>query len=78
MLTDRPDWCISRQRNWGIPITLVIHKDTGEIHPNQKELFEKFADAIEKNGISEWDSIDLNDYIDDADSYNRKSAQSRQ
>ena len=69
MLTDRPDWCISRQRNWGIPITLVIHKDTGEIHPNQKELFEKFADAIEKNGISEWDSIDLNDYIDDADSY---------
>ena len=38
MLTDRPDWCISRQRNWGIPITLVIHKDTGEIHPNQKEL----------------------------------------
>jgi len=69
MLTDRPDWCISRQRNWGIPITLVIHKDTGEIHPNQKELFRKFADAIEENGISEWDSIDLNDYIDDADSY---------
>ena len=71
MLTDRPDWCISRQRNWGIPITLVIHKDTGEIHPNQKELFRKFADAIEENGISEWDSIDLNDYIDDADSYIR-------
>ena len=69
MLTDRPDWCISRQRNWGIPINLVIHKDTGEIHPNQKELFRKFADAIEENGISEWDSIDLNDYIDDADSY---------
>ena len=32
MLTDRPDWCISRQRNWGVPITLVIHKETGEIH----------------------------------------------
>ena len=71
MLTDRPDWCISRQRNWGIPITLVIHKETGDIHPNQIELFDKFADVIEKNGISQWDSLDLNDYIDDADSYTK-------
>ena len=47
MLTDRPDWCISRQRNWGVPITLVIHKDTGEIHPDQDSLFEKFAQIIE-------------------------------
>ena len=69
MLTDRPDWCISRQRNWGIPLTLVIHKETGEIHPEQNELFEKFADAIEKNGISEWDKLDLSDYIDDASKY---------
>ena len=69
MLTDRPDWCISRQRNWGIPLTLVIHKETGEIHPNQNELFKKFADAIEKNGISEWDTLDLGDYIDDASKY---------
>ena len=46
MLTDRPDWCISRQRNWGVPITLVVHKESGEIHPNQTELFKKFADAI--------------------------------
>ena len=37
MLTDRPDWCISRQRNWGVPITLVVHKESGEIHPNQTE-----------------------------------------
>jgi isoleucyl-tRNA synthetase len=69
MLTNRPDWCISRQRNWGIPLTLVIHKETGEIHPEQNELFEKFADAIEKNGISEWDKLDLSDYIDDASKY---------
>ena len=69
MLTDRPDWCISRQRNWGIPLTLVIHKETGEIHPEQNELFKKFADAIEKNGISEWDKLDLSDYIDDASKY---------
>jgi isoleucyl-tRNA synthetase len=43
MLEDRPDWCISRQRNWGVPITLVVHKDTGEIHPNQSILFKEFA-----------------------------------
>ena len=47
MLTDRPDWCISRQRNWGVPITLVVHKDTGETHPDQNDLFEKFAKIIE-------------------------------
>ena len=71
MLNDRPDWCISRQRNWGVPITLVTHKDTGEIHPKQTELFSKFADKIEEEGISAWDSIDLNDYIDDGDLYTK-------
>ena len=69
MLTDRPDWCISRQRNWGVPITLVVHKESGEIHPNQAELFKIFADLIEENGISSWDSLDLNEYIDDGDLY---------
>ena len=69
MLEDRPDWCISRQRNWGVPITLVVHKDSGEIHPNQKELFTKFADLIEESGISAWDSIKLSDFIDDAEDY---------
>ena len=69
MLDDRPDWCISRQRNWGVPITLVVHKETGEIHPNQSELFEEFAILIEKNGISAWDQISLSDYIDDSDNY---------
>ena len=69
MLDDRPDWCISRQRNWGVPITLVVHKETGEIHPNQSELFEEFAILIEKKGISAWDQISLSDYIDDSDDY---------
>jgi isoleucyl-tRNA synthetase len=69
MLKDRPDWCISRQRNWGVPITLVIHKDTGEIHPNQDKLFIKFADLIEKEGISSWNSLDLSTFIDDHDEY---------
>ena len=69
MLKDRPDWCISRQRNWGVPITLVIHKETGEIHPNQDKLFIKFADLIEKEGISSWNSLDLSAFIDDHDEY---------
>ena len=73
MLTDRPDWCISRQRNWGVPITLVVHKDTGEIHPNQKDLFEKFAQIIEKEGISAWDKLNLKDYIDDHEEYIKTS-----
>ena len=69
MLTDRPDWCISRQRNWGVPITLVVHKESGAIHPNQSELFKQFANLIEENGISSWESLDLNEFIDDGDSY---------
>ena len=73
MLTDRPDWCISRQRNWGVPITLVVHKDTGEIHPDQNDLFEKFAQIIEKDGISTWDKLNLKDYIDDHEEYIKTS-----
>ena len=73
MLSDRPDWCISRQRNWGVPITLVVHKDTGEIHPDQKDLFEKFAKVIEKDGISAWDKLNLEDFIDDHEEYIKTS-----
>ena len=69
MLNDRPDWCISRQRNWGVPITLVIYKETGEIHPDQDKLFIKFADLIEKEGSSAWSSLDLSEYMDDYDQY---------
>ena len=69
MLEDRPDWCISRQRNWGVPITLVVHKETGEIHPDQSKLFESFANEIQKNGISIWDKLELKDFISDADDY---------
>ena len=73
MLDDRPDWCISRQRNWGVPITLVVHKETGDIHPEQSKLFEKFAVMIEENGISSWDKLELKDYISDADDYVKTS-----
>jgi isoleucyl-tRNA synthetase len=54
MVEGRPDWCISRQRTWGVPIPLFIHKVSGEIHPNSVELMEKVAVAVEKSGIQAW------------------------
>jgi isoleucyl-tRNA synthetase len=71
MLEDRPDWCISRQRNWGVPITLIIHNDTGEIHPKQNQLFAQIADVIEKEGIEGWDNLKLDSLIDDSESYSK-------
>ena len=59
MLQDRPDWCISRQRDWGIPITLLYQSDTGEPHPDQDEIFNKASQAIKDNGIDSWNSLDL-------------------
>jgi isoleucyl-tRNA synthetase len=50
-------------------ITLVVHKDTGDIHPNQSSLFKEFAEVIEKNGISAWDKLDLKEYIQDSNDY---------
>jgi isoleucyl-tRNA synthetase len=71
MLDDRPDWCISRQRNWGVPIPLIVHSATGDIHPKQNVLFNEIADVIEQEGIEGWDSLDLNSLIDDADQYTK-------
>ena len=71
MLEDRPDWCISRQRNWGIPITLIIHNETGEIHPKQSQLFNKIADIIEDEGIEGWDNLELKTLIDDSEHYSK-------
>ena len=71
MLEDRPDWCISRQRNWGVPIPLIIHNETGEIHPKQNQLFNVIAEMIEKEGIEGWDNLNLNELIDDHESYSK-------
>jgi isoleucyl-tRNA synthetase len=54
MLKASPDWCVSRQRTWGVPITLFVHKETGALHPRTVELFEKIAQRIEKTGIDAW------------------------
>ncbi|MEL0028382.1 MAG: class I tRNA ligase family protein, partial [Perlucidibaca sp.] len=54
MVAGRPDWCISRQRTWGVPITLFVHKETGELHPRTAELIEQVALRVEQAGIEAW------------------------
>lgn len=54
MVAGRPDWCISRQRTWGVPIALFVDKDTGALHPNTKALMEQVAQLVEKDGIQAW------------------------
>ena len=63
MVEGRPDWCISRQRTWGSPITLFVHKDTAEIHPDMPVLMEKIAQHIEKDGMEAWHRLDPVDLL---------------
>ena len=58
MVNNRPDWCISRQRTWGVPITLFVHKETSELHPDTSALIEKAALLIEKEGVDAWFNLD--------------------
>lgn len=63
MLDNSPDWCISRQRTWGVPIALFVHKQTGELHPNTPELVEKVAQLVEEKGIDAWFELEAADLI---------------
>ncbi len=71
MVSDRPDWCISRQRSWGVPITVLINKNTNELHPDTEAIFEKVAEKIEEQGIDAWFDMDVGDLIYDADDYEK-------
>jgi isoleucyl-tRNA synthetase len=63
MVGNRPDWCISRQRYWGSPITLFINKKTGELHPDTETLFETVAKKIELEGIEAWFKLKVEDIL---------------
>jgi isoleucyl-tRNA synthetase len=70
MIANRPDWTLSRQRQWGVPMAFVVHKESGALHPRTPELLEQVAQLIEKSGIDAWLALDLKDLIGaEADSY---------
>ncbi|MBF6058594.1 isoleucine--tRNA ligase [Thiomicrorhabdus heinhorstiae] len=72
MVEGRPDWCISRQRFWGVPITIFIHKVTGEMHPQTTELMEKVALMVEEKSIDAWYDLDASELLgDEADNYEK-------
>ena len=74
MIATRPDWCISRQRYWGVPIPLFIHKETGELHPDTMPMLEKAASHIEEGGIQAWFDLGIDDFIkQDADQYEKST-----
>ena len=63
MIEGRPDWCISRQRTWGVPITFFIHKETRELHPQTVELIEQVAKRIEEKGIEAWFELEKEELL---------------
>ncbi|MFZ4820819.1 isoleucine--tRNA ligase [Pseudomonas putida] len=72
MIANRPDWCISRQRNWGVPIPFFLHKQTGELHPRTVELMEEVAKRVEQQGIEAWFKLDAAELLGaEADQYDK-------
>jgi len=63
MIKNRPDWCVSRQRNWGVPMPLFVHKETGEPHPHTMSLLERAAVLVEERGVEAWFSLDGAAYL---------------
>ena len=65
MIANRPDWTLSRQRQWGVPMAFFVHRETGELHPRTPELIEQVAQRIEQGGIEAWQSLDPRELLGD-------------
>lgn len=72
MMEQAPDWCISRQRTWGVPIALFVHRTTGELHPKTTDLIEAVAQRVAVAGMEAWWSLDPAELLhDEAQDYEK-------